>query len=460
MAELTFLGAAGTVTGSRHLLDVDDSRILVDCGLYQGPDELERRNLEPFGVEPSSIDIVVLTHAHIDHTGYLPRLVRDGFDGRIVATRATADLLEILLPDSGGLQEEDARYRNRHRSPGEPEVEALYTAKEGVRTARRVQGFSYRERIQLVPGIEIIFRRAGHILGSATVELRTKSGLRLVFSGDLGRRGTPILPDPAPPAAADYLVVESTYGDREHDETPVHDQLARVVHETAERRGALLIPAFAVGRTQELVYTLHQLEQEGRIPVLPTIVDSPMAIDATRVYRDHPEDFEEEMLLELERGERPLTSGDFRLTRTVQESKTVNRIRGPVIIISASGMLSGGRILHHLKQRLPRPETTLLFAGYQAEGTRGREILEGAERVRIFGESIPVRAKVETIHGLSAHADASELMDWVLAAPEAPKRVFVVHGEPNPAETLAARIRDEAGFQASVPSVGQSFSLS
>jgi len=459
MAELTFLGAAGTVTGSRHLLDVDGTRILVDCGLYQGPDELEERNHEPFGVPPSSIDVVVLTHAHIDHTGYLPRLIRDGFDGRILATRATVDLLEILLPDSGGLQEEEARYRNRHRKPGEPEIEALYSAKEGVRAARRVQGFPYRERVKLAPGIEIKFRRAGHILGSATVELRTASGLEIVFSGDLGRHETPILPDPSPPPAADYLVVESTYGDREHDETSVPDQLERIVHDTVESQGALLIPAFAVGRTQGLVYTLHQLEREGRIPVVPTIVDSPMAIDATRVYRDHPEDFEDEVLQELARGERPLTSGDFRLTRTVQESKAINRMSGPLIIISASGMLSGGRILHHLKQRLPRPETTLLFAGYQAEGTRGRKILEGAERVRIFGESIPVRARVAVINGLSAHADASELMDWVRAAPRQPKRVFVVHGEPRPAETFAGRIREELGWQVSVPTVGQRFKL-
>lgn len=459
MAELTFLGAAGTVTGSRHLLDVDGTRILVDCGLYQGPHELEERNHQPFGVPPSSIDVVILTHAHIDHTGYLPRLIRDGFDGRVLATRATADLLEILLPDSGGLQEEEARYRNRHRRPGEPEVDALYSAKEGARAARRAQGCPYRERVEVVPGIEIVFRRAGHILGSATVELRTASGFEIAFSGDLGRRGTPILPDPSPPPATDYLVVESTYGDREHDETPVPDQLERIVRETAESRGALLIPAFAVGRTQELVYTLHRLEREGRTPVVPIIVDSPMAIDATRVYRDHPEDFEEEVRRELARGERPLTSGNFRLTRTVQESKAINRMKGPLIIVSASGMLSGGRILHHLKHRLPRPETTLLFAGFQAEGTRGRKILDGAERVRIFGESVPVRARVETIHGLSAHADASELMDWVKAAPKPPKRVFVVHGEPTPAETFASKIRKELGWSVSVPSLGQQFDL-
>ncbi|MGD2115854.1 MAG: MBL fold metallo-hydrolase [Acidobacteriota bacterium] len=459
MAELTFLGAAGTVTGSRHLLEIGERRILVDCGLFQGPDELEARNREPLGAEPSSIDAVVLTHAHIDHTGYLPRLVRDGFDGPILGTAATADLLTILLSDSGHLQEEEARYRNRHLRQGEPKIEPLYTGTEGARTARRVRGVHYREPVEVVPGVKATFRRAGHILGSATVELVCETGLRIVFSGDLGQRDAPILPDPAPLPATDYVVVESTYGDREHDETPVEDQLERVIRETAERRGVLLIPAFAVGRTQELVYTLGGMEREGRIPVIPTFVDSPMAQDATRIYRDHPEDFEQEVLDEIARGIRPLRSKDFRMARSVGESKAINRMDGPVVIISASGMLSGGRILHHLKRRLPDPRTTLLFTGYQAEGTRGRRVLDGAESVRIFGRDVPIRARVETIQGLSAHADASELMDWLATAPEPPKRAFVVHGEPGPAETLASRMRDELGWRVSVPEHGASYRL-
>ncbi len=458
MTRITFLGAAGTITGSRHLVDTGRVRVLVDCGLFHGPKELTRRNHEPFPVEPSTLDFVVLTHAHIDHTGYLPRLLRDGFTGEVVATAATADLLKILLADAGHLQEEEARYRNRHRPRGAAPAAPLYTAAEGREAARRVRGCRYGEAVTLAPGLAVTFRRAGHILGSASVTLELPAG-RLVFSGDVGRYGAPVLPDPAPPGEADWIVVESTYGDREHDPTPIADQLERVVRAAAERGGALLVPAFAVGRTQELMYHLSLLEHAGRVPVLPAYVDSPMAVNATEIYCAHPEDFEGDVRGMVMGRNCPLHCTDFRLARSAEESKAINRIEGPVIVVAASGMLAGGRILHHLRQRLPDPRTTLLFASYQAQGTRGRRLQEGARSVSVFGEDVPVRATVEAIHGLSAHADRTGLLRWLTGAPRPPRRVFVVHGEPGPAQALASLVRAELEWQIEVPELGESFEL-
>jgi metallo-beta-lactamase family protein len=450
VATIEFLGGAGTVTGSKFLVEADGRRLLVDCGLYQGLKELRLRNWEPLPADASSIDGLVLTHAHIDHSGYLPRLRRDGFRGRVGATRGTVDLLRILLPDSGRLQEEEAAYHNRHGTSKHEFALPLYTAQEGLEAAEAVEGFAYGARFDLSPSMRATFARAGHILGSATVAVEIgppRAPRRVVFSGDLGRYGAPILPDPTPPGPSDYVVVESTYGDRRHDRTPVADQLERVVGAAVARGGALVVPAFAVGRTQELMYHLGKLRRAGRMPRIPAFLDSPMAIDATQVYCAHPEDFEGDMHAALAM----LRGAGFRLARSSEESRAINEVEGPVLIVSASGMATGGRVLHHLKRRLPDPRTTVLLAGYQAVGTRGRQLEEGASRLRILGEEVPVRAAVEAVHGLSAHADADGVMRWLRAASRPPRRVFVVHGDPGPAAALARRIEEELGWAVTVP---------
>jgi metallo-beta-lactamase family protein len=454
VATIEFLGGVGTVTGSKFLLEAEGRRLLVDCGLYQGLKELRLRNWDKLPIDPKSIDWVVLTHAHIDHTGYLPRLFKDGFNGRVYATRPTADLLGILLPDSGHLQEEEAAYHNKRGTSKHKPALPLYTAEEGRKAAEVVAGIGYGEPLKLDSALRVSFKRAGHILGSAIVTVEIADGAsrgRLVFSGDLGRYGAPILPDPAPLGDADYVVVESTYGDRRHDPEPIPAQLERVIKEAVTRGGAIIIPAFAVGRTQELMYHLSHLEKAGRIPRLPTYVDSPMAIDATEIYCAHPEDFDGDMRDMVMNRNCPLHCGDFRLTRSPDESRAINAIRGPVLIISASGMATGGRVLHHLKLRLPDPRTTVLLAGYQAVGTRGRSLQDRAKTVRIFGEDILVRAHVETIHGLSAHADADGLIRWLRTAARPPKRIFIVHGDPEPARALAATVGSELRWRVTVP---------
>jgi len=453
-ATLEFFGAAGTVTGSKFLVEVDGRRVLVDCGLYQGLKELRLRNWEPLPVAPRSIEHVVLTHAHVDHTGYLPRLSRDGFSGSVHGTRGTADLLKILLPDSGHLQEEEAEYHNRRGSSRHAPALPLYTAEDGVRAAAKVQGVSYGEAVPLLEGVSAMFARAGHILGSATIALDIRTGAgprRLVFSGDLGRYDAPILPDPTPIGEADYIVVESTYGDRRHDPRPVLEQLEGVMVAALRRGGAIVVPAFAVGRTQELMYHLATLWRAGRLPPIPSYLDSPMAINATEIYRAHPEDFDEEMRTLLAGGRSPLDWGPFQITRSATESKGLNAMAGPVLIVSASGMATGGRVLHHLRQRLPDPSSTVLLVGYQAVGTRGRALEEGAPTVKIFGEPVPVRAQVVNVSGLSAHADADGLLRWLRTARRPPRRLFVVHGEPGPAAALAGRVRTELGWDVSVP---------
>ena len=453
-ASVHCLGASRTVTGSKFLVELDGQQLLVDCGLYQGLKELRLRNWDRLPIDPAQIDAVALTHAHIDHIGYLPRLVKDGFRRRVAATRGTADLARIMLPDSGHLQEEEAAYHNARGSSKHTPALPLYTAEEGVRAAEQVGGLPYHEPVQLVPGIRATFRRAGHILGAASImlDLAGDGGARrVVFSGDLGRYGVPVLLDPEPVGEADYVFVESTYGDRRHDPLPVPDQLERAVRGAVDRGGALVVPAFAVGRTQELIYHLRALEDAGRIPKLPTFVDSPMAIEATALYCDHPEDLDPDTAQPVLSGTCPLHTARFKLTRSVEESRAINDVRGTAIIIAASGMATGGRVLHHLRRRLPDPKTTVLLVGFQAPGTRGRLLQDGARTLRIFGEDVPVRARVEAIHGLSAHADSDGLLRWLRTATGRPRRVFVVHGDPGPAETLAGRIRAELGWDAAVP---------
>lgn len=451
---LEFLGGVGTVTGSKFLIETGAGRLLVDCGLYQGLKELRLRNWERLPVEPRTIDWVVLTHAHIDHTGYLPRLFNGGFRGAVYATRATADLLKVLLPDSGHLQEEEAAYHNRRGTSKHKPALPLYTFRDGAEAASHVRGVAYGETLELAPGVTVRFSRAGHILGSASVTIEIGAGdgrRRLVFSGDLGRYGAPILPDPSPLGEADVVVVESTYGDRRHEPAPIADQLASVIGAAVKRGGGIVVPAFALGRTQELMYHLAGLEKAGRIPRVPAYVDSPMAIDATEIYCAHPEDFEGDMRAMVMNRNCPLRCADFHLARTPEESKAINAIQGPVLIVSASGMVTGGRVLHHLKQRLPDSRTTVLLVGYQATGTRGRRLQERQATLRIFGEDVPVRAHVETIHGLSAHADAEGLMRWLRTATRRPPQVYVVHGDPGPAAALADRVQKVLGWTVGVP---------
>lgn len=462
MPSIQFLGAARTVTGSKHLLAVDGRRILIDCGLFQGPRKLRRRNWEPLPVDAASIDAVVLTHAHIDHTGYLPRLIKNGFDGPVFATPATADLIAIMLEDSGHLQEEEARYRNKRGKTRFEKALPLYTAAEGIAAAGKARAIDFRTSFSLGDGIEATFFPAGHIIGSAFVGVEFEAGgspMRIVFSGDIGRYDIPILPDPTPMGIADYVVTESTYGARVHEHEPIADQLERVVNEVVERGGALIVPAFAVGRTQALMVHINELERAGRIPCLPTYVDSPMAIDAYEIYSRHSKNFDDETWARLTATDTPFRCRDFNLARSREQSMAINQIEGPVIIISASGMASGGRVLHHLRRRLPDPRTTVLIVGYQAQGTRGRALVEGRESVRIFGEDVPIEATIETLNGMSAHAGSNELMAWLGTADGDTKHAFAVHGEMDAAEALVGRIENELGWRASVPEPEQRVEL-
>jgi metallo-beta-lactamase family protein len=445
MASIRFLGAAGTVTGSRFLVEAAGRRVLVDAGLFQGLKEYRLRNWAPFPVEPRSIDAVVLTHAHIDHSGALPLLVRSGFRGEALCTPATADLARIMLPDSARLQEEEARYANeKGYSRHAPRALPLYGLADAAAAIERLRTLRYGKDREVVPGIDVRFSRAGHIIGSASVLLTLSEGAgpgrRILFSGDLGRYGAPILPDPEPPPDADVLVVESTYGDRSHPAEPPAAALEKEVLAAVARGGALLIPAFAVGRTQEVLFLLRELEQEGRIPALPVFVDSPMATDATPVYRAHREDHDEEMEALLERGVEPMRPARLTFTRAPEESKAINRVHGPCIIISASGMATGGRVLHHLERRLPDPSTTILLVGFQAVGTRGWSLQSGAPTVRMHGKDVPVRARVVSLPGFSAHGDRAEVSRWLDGSSRAPERTFCVHGEAQALAAQAARI--------------------
>jgi metallo-beta-lactamase family protein len=468
---LRFLGAAGNVTGSRFLIEGEGTRLLVDCGLYQEHDLLAR-NWDPFDVPPDTIDSVLLTHAHLDHSGYLPRLVRDGFRGRIHATAATAELAEILLKDSGRIAEEDAaKKRRRHQREGRrgPHPEhPLYTASDAQRVMPYFSEVAYRHPARVTRHIQAEFRDAGHILGAASilVTLRGRRAQRggagvtsVLFSGDVGRPARPLLRDPDPFPHADYVVVESTYGNRTHEEPDVEEELARIVNETVERGGNLVIPSFAVGRAQELLFYLKRLVEAGRIPRLVTFVDSPMATSVTSLYRRHQGLLDPEFAEEF-RGRR--SAFDFpglKFIRSVEESKAINQIRGTSIIIAGSGMCTGGRIKHHLVSNIGRPESTILFVGYQASGTLGRHILRGDSPVRIFGHHHDVAARIEVLNGLSAHGDRDDVLDWLAALKQPPRRVFVVHGEPESSEAFAASIEDRFGWPVTIPAFGDEVTL-
>ena len=459
---LQFLGGAGTVTGSKHLLSANGRQVLLDCGLFQGLKELRLRNWREPAFQPSQLDAVVLSHAHIDHSGSLPLLVRRGFTGPVPCTPATQSLLQIMLPDTAHLQEEEAAYANRKRFSKHHPAQPLFTSTDAEDALKLLCTRPYGDSFQVCPGITAQFRRAGHILGSATMELRIDGAapLTLVFSGDLGRWGRPMIRDPELVPAADVLIVESTYGNRMHTDGNPSAQLARIVNEAIPRGGALLVPAFAVGRTQELIWRLRELEDAGQIPRLPVYIDSPMATDATAIFCQHPEDHDIDMKLLMDEHRCPLCCKPYTFTRTPDESKALNYVKGPLIIIAASGMATGGRIIHHLKQRLPDKRTTVLLVGFQAAGTRGRLLQDGAKTLRMHGQEVPVRARIETLDGLSAHADQNEILRWLRGFRTPPRQTYVVHGEPNASQTLANSIASELGWRAQVAGDCQVVALS
>jgi metallo-beta-lactamase family protein len=455
MVRLTFFGAARTVTGSKFLLEAGTSRVLVDCGLFQGLRELRRRNWEDLPVEPARIDAVVLTHAHLDHSGWLPRLVAGGFKGRIFCTPGTQDLCRIILPDAGRLQEEDARRANRHGYSRHHPALALFTEADAFRALDRLQPLAYQRPLRIASGIDVEFVNAGHLLGSAFVRtwVDADGGREIVFGGDLGRYGRPILPDPSRVETADVLLTEATYGDRLHPDDDEGGALARIINDTVKRGGRVIIPAFAVGRAEEVLYWIRRLEAERRIGVLPVYLDSPMAVTALRYYQMR----RRELDTDLHDGAPP--TGRFTAVATPEESKDVMRSDFPCIVISSSGMATGGRVLHHLKAALPDPRNTVLFVGFQAEGTRGRDLLNGATAVKIHGGMVPVGARIEKIDSMSAHADAGEILRWLSGFTRPPGRTFLVHGEIRALSALEARIEAELGWDVHIPDHRESVEL-
>lgn len=452
---LTFLGAVGTVTGSKHLVDVEGHRLLVDCGMFQGLKDLRLRNWAALPVPESSIHAVVLTHAHLDHVGWLPRLVAGGFRGRVFCTPGTYDLCSLVLPDAAHLQEEDAERANRGGYSKHRPALPLFTEQDAAEALTRLQPVGYHRPMPVAPGLEAEFFQAGHLLGSAFVRLR-RAGADTggaVFGGDLGRYSRPILPDPEDGVACDTLLVESTYGNRLHLPDDGNGELADIINSTYERGGKVIIPAFAIGRVEEVLYRIRALEDEKRIPELPVVVDSPMALEALRFYEKRANELDPDM--HAVRGRRSaFTTQRFMAVTTPRRSQEVAATAGPAIVISASGMATGGRVLHHLARALPDPANTVLFVGYQAAGTRGRQLIDGAHTLRMFGEQIPVHARVAKLDGMSAHADATEIIRWLRTFPSAPATTYLVHGEPDAQQALRARIATELGWNVVIPEHG------
>ena len=465
---VTFLGAAQNVTGSSYAVDVADTTVLVDCGLYQER-AFRDRNWAAFPVPPARIKAVLLTHAHLDHCGLLPKLVREGFRGKVYCTPATADIVRIVLLDSAKIQEEDAYNKSkRHAREGRqgpyPDL-PLYTIRDAEAALPWLTPVAYGTPVPVAPGINAAFFEAGHILGAAMIKLDLSAApavltapeaRTILFTGDLGRRHLPILRDPALCRSADYVVMESTYGDRVHEATEdIPDALARILNATRQAGGKVAIPAFAVERTQELIYYLSALLRAGKILRLPVFIDSPMAIRITEVFNRHKELFDEETKALMGQGNEPYEFPGMTLTSDVKESKAINKVRGPAVIIAGAGMCNGGRIKHHLVNTISRKENTILFVGYQALGTLGREILDGAKKVRILGQWYPVRARVEQLHGFSAHADREELLAWLKACAQPPRHIFVTHGEAATALAFAALVQAKTGWSASAPAYNQ-----
>lgn len=451
MATLTFLGAARTVTGSKFLLDMDGLRVLFDCGLFQGLKDLRLRNWAPLPVAPETIDAVVLTHGHLDHTGWLPRLVAQGFTGPVYCTEGTADLSQLILPDAAHIQEEDAKFANKKGYSKHHPALPLYTGDDAAEALTRLRPCPYGRAIDIGGGLQVEFINAGHLLGSSYVLATRTRGLggRVLFGGDLGRYHRPILPDPSPGVEADVLLIESTYGDRAHPPEDDGAMLARVVTDTHARRGKVIIPAFAIGRVEELLYWLFKLEDEGRLPKLPIYVDSPMALKGIGYYQARTHELDKEVLAMRRKLPR------FTAVNSADESRALVENDQPAVIIASSGMATGGRVVHHLFAGLPDPRNTVLFVGFQAAGTRGRQLTDGARHVKMFGEQVPVHAKVEKIDGMSSHADAGEMLRWLRTFPRAPKMTYLVHGELVAQEALKLRIHKELHWAVEVPVHGQ-----
>jgi metallo-beta-lactamase family protein len=458
MPKITFLGAAGTVTGSKYLIEASGKRLLVDCGLFEGSKELKQRNWDPPPIDPSTIDWVLLTHAHIDHTGYLPKLVGAGFRGPIYANVATHELCMLLLPDSAHLQEEDAKYATKKNYTTHNPPLPLYTVAQAQAALAQFQGIPSNAAFTISPQFSVLPHDAGHILGATWLELTvTENGKQtlIVFSGDVGRYDQPILKDPEFPSRADFLLCESTYGDRDHPAGSIQDELAEAINTTIKRGGVIVIPAFAVDRTQLLLYHLHVLQQQKRIPGLPIYVASPMAINVTEIYNRHRADHD----LKPQTDPDPLNVHEVHLTRTVDESKKINEVTSPCIIISASGMATGGRVLHHLAKRLPDARNTVLLVGYQAQGSGGRALQDGAKTLRLLGEQVPVRAQVIELGQLSAHAGKSELLRWLSGFKTPPRQTFLVHGETSGLTSLRDAIKQQYQWPVTIPAYKQSFDL-
>ena len=456
---LTFLGAARTVTGSKHLLEVGGRRMLVDCGLFQGLKDLRERNWQPLPVRASEIEAIALTHAHLDHSGYLPRLVGQGFRGRIFCTPGTADLARIVLADAARLQQEDAERANRKGYTKHRPAMPLFTEQDADRAMAMLQPVGYERPMPVMPGVTAEFINAGHLLGSAYVRVRVEqAGRTIVFGGDLGRYSRPVLPDPSPVPEADVLLIESTYGDRAHDPDDNGEKLARIINETVHRGGKVVIPSFALGRVEELLYWIKALEERNAIPRLPVYVDSPMASLVLAQYRKRADELDAEIsqpsagpIAKAAHGLSLFCTARLKVVSSIAESRQAQEAKEAAVIISSSGMATGGRVLHYLRRVLPDPSNTVLFAGYQAAGTRGRALKEGAKTTRIHGDDVPARAQIESLDSMSAHADADEIMRWLGGFRKPPAVTCLVHGEPDPMDALKARIERELKWTVKTP---------
>ncbi|MDP8220930.1 MAG: MBL fold metallo-hydrolase [Candidatus Stygibacter frigidus] len=462
MAKITFHGATGTVTGSRFQLEIDDKNIMVDCGMFQGMKENRRKNWEPFPVPPASFDHIFITHSHIDHCGFLPRFVKEGFHGRIISSKATADLCEVVLRDSAHLQEEDAKWANKKGFSKHSPAEPLYNGEDAEKTIPLFKPVFYGDIYQLSDNTRVKFHDSGHILGASLIDFKTtknNTSRKILFSGDLGRPEIPVLNDPDQVYNVDYLILESTYGNRTHSDVDAAADLERVINESHQRGGVLVIPAFSVGRTQTLLYLIRELEEDGKIPKMPVYVDSPMAIEALQIFNNHIQDFDLFARMQKMQGKDIFRTADLHICRSKEESISINDVKSNAIIISASGMVSGGRILHHLARTLPDSKNTVLLIGYQAEGTRGRTLQEKKETVTIHGKHVPITAKVEMIDGFSGHADYFEMLAWLMAFNKPPQKVFIVHGNPEASAAMADHIRKTYKWDVVVPVLGESFIL-
>jgi metallo-beta-lactamase family protein len=458
---LGFHGAAGTVTGSKTLVSVNKRKLLVDCGMFQGARWLRQKNWMPLPFDAAEVEAVLLTHAHIDHIGYLPRFIKVGFSGKIYATRPTIELARILLLDTAHIQQEDAEYRNRKRATSHATALPLFTVEDARTTFDRFVPVSFNRWKKLGDGIKFRYHAAGHILGAGSIEMKLTDGARtasVLFSGDVGRYALPLVPEPSRPPETEYLVCESTYGGEVHEPQDIFFEMASLIEDIVRRKSVLLIPAFAVGRTQQITYILNVLMAQKRIPAVPIHIDSPMAVRVTDVYRRFPS-YHSINCGQLKRGTNVFYGKSVKLHRKRKSSKKLNRLKGPAIIISASGMMTGGRILHHLTHRLPNPGTTLLLVGFMAEGTIGRKILDGAPKVYIHKVPVEVKARVTKIMGLSGHADSFELLHWLQPWQEAPKRVFVIHGEPSRSQAMARQFQESRGWDTHIPALDETVQL-